>query len=177
MKNLSAFAKPLTCVPANATATLTIPVCAITLPLNGETGLSQANRYKLPFYWRPTSSFTGIGDITCTDSNIVLVRATIGSRRDVKVSGLDAIRNGLPAKFCQERHWCLVFITRTEESAQALRNQNAILPERWKALVIYSCAFMIDHTLNAMELARYIVSCASFPFLFLIGTIYPSRGS
>ena len=109
----------------------------------------------------------------------LLVQATVGSRRDVKVSGLDAIRNGLPAKFCQERNWCLVFITRTEESAQALRNQNAILPERWKAPVTYSCAFMIGHTLNAVEediLARYIVSYVPVPFLALIGTICAGRG-
>lgn len=98
----SAFATPLTCVPANdATATLTIPVCAITRPLNGKTGLSKANKYTLPFYWRPTSSsFTSINSIICTGSDIILVQATVASQHDVKVSGLDAIRDGLPAKFC-----------------------------------------------------------------------------
>jgi hypothetical protein len=100
----STFGTPLTCVPANeAIATFTIPICAITRPLNGKTGLSEVNKYTLPFYWRPTSSsftFTSIDGIICTDSDIVLVQAIVTSQHDVKVSGLDAIRNGLPVKFC-----------------------------------------------------------------------------
>ena len=168
---------PLTCVPADdAAETFSIPVCAITRPLNGKTGLSEAYNYTLLFYWRPTStSFTSIDGIICTDSDIILVQATVSSEHDVKVSGLDAIRNGLPAKFRQERNWRLVFITSTEESALALRNQNTALPERWEDLVIYFCTFMIGRrTLNDAEqdiLARYIVSCVPFPFLPLIATI------
>ena len=128
----SAFTTPLTCVPTNdATATLTIPVCAITRLPNGKTGLSKANKYTPLFYWRPTSSsFTSINSIICTDSDIILAQAAVASQHDVKVLGLDAIRDGLPTKFCQERDWCIVFITPMEESARSLRNQNAILPER-----------------------------------------------
>ena len=173
----STAAPSLMCVPADdATANLMIPICATTHPLNGKTGLSAANKHTLPFYWRPTStSFTSIDGIICTDTDITLVQAIVSLQHDVKVSGLDVIRNGLPAKFSQAHNWCLVFITSTEESAQALRNQNTRLPERWEDLIIYSCAFMIgQHTLNDTEqetLARYIVSCVPFPFLPLIGTI------
>ncbi|KAF8342458.1 hypothetical protein F5887DRAFT_974351 [Amanita rubescens] len=156
----STAAPPLTCVPADVGRdSLLIPVCGITRPLNGITGLREANKYALPFYWRPTStSFTSIDGIICTDSDIILVQATVSSKHKVKVSGLDAIRNGLPERF-QRRNWCLVFITSTEESAQALRDQNMTLPERWENLVIYSCTFMIGRTLDDVELdtlARYI---------------------
>lgn len=164
------------CVPAsNDTAPLTIPVCAITHPLNGKSGLSAANNYTLPFYWRPTSSstsFTSLDGIICTDSDIILIQATVAKQHDMKVSGLDAIRNGLPARFHQRRNWCLVFTTSTEESAQALRNQNTILPKRWEALAIYSCTFIIgQRTLSDVEydiLEKYIVSCVPFLFHFCL---------
>ncbi|KAF8346138.1 hypothetical protein F5887DRAFT_962858 [Amanita rubescens] len=137
----SPTAPPLMCIPTDeASPTLMIPVCDIIHPLNGKTGLSEANKYSLPFYWRPTStSFTSINGIICTNSDIILVQATVSSQHDVKVSGLDAIRNGLPVGFCQERNFCLVFITvPTEESDQELCYQNMSLPECWKNLVIYS---------------------------------------
>ena len=169
----SPAAPSLMCIPAdNASPNLMIPVCDITRPLNGKTGLREANKYPLPFYWRPTStSFTSIDGIICTDSDIILVQATVSSQHGVKVSGLDAIRNGLPVGFCEERNFCLVFITPTEESAQDLRNQNMGLPQRWQDLVIYSSTFAIGK-LNDMDqaaLTTYIlVSCVLFPFLRLI---------
>jgi len=165
------------CVPADdASATLMIPVCDITRPLNGKTGLSEANKYSLPFYWRPISStsFTSIDGIICTNSDIILVQATVSSQHDVKVSGLDAIRNGLPEGFRRERNFCLVFITPTEESAEDLLNQNMGLPERWQNLVIYSSTFVIGKLsdVDQAALTTYIVSqCVLFPFLCLIGTI------
>jgi hypothetical protein len=173
----SPTAPSLMCVPADsASATLMIPVCDITHPLNGKTGLSEANKYSLPFYWRPTStSFTSIDGIICTNSDIILVQTTVSSQHDVKVLGLDAIRNSLPIGFHQERNFCLVFITPTKESAQDLCNQNMDLPEHWQNLVIYSSTFMIGK-LNDVDqdaLMTYIeVSCVLFPFLCLIDNLH-----
>lgn len=174
---VSTFSTQFTCVPAdNTTETLTIPVCTVTHPLNGTTGLSEANKYTLPFYWRPTStSFTSINGIICTDSDMVLIQATVSSRHDVKVAGLGAIRDGLPVKFRRERNWRLILITPSEESARALCNWSTILPEGWEELDIYSYTFMNgQHTLNDAEqeiLAKYIVSYVPFQFLSLIRTL------
>jgi hypothetical protein len=173
----SISAPPLTCVSANNGATLTIPVCLTARPLNGKTALREVNKFKLPFYWRPTSSsFTRIDSIVCTDSDIFLLQATVASKHDVKVSGLDTIYNGLPAKFRQTRNWCLVFITPTEECARDLCNQNTSLPSQWKkTLAIYSCTFMVgrgklsDGEMDVLE--GYIVSSALHILLTLIRTI------
>ena len=94
-----------------------IPICATTHPLNGKTGLNEPYDPILL-----ATNFYLIYGIICTDSDIILVQATVSSKHDVKVTGLDAIRDGLPAGFRQARNWCLVFITSTEESAPALRN-------------------------------------------------------
>jgi len=174
----SVSAPPLTCVSANNAATLTIPVCLTARPLSGKTALREVNRFKLPFYWRPTSSlFTSIDGIVCTDSDIFLLQATVSSKHDVKVSGLDTIYNGLPVKFRQNRNWRLVFITPTEECARDLRNQSTSLPSHWKeTLAIYSCTFMVGQgKLSEAEmnvLAGYIVSSVLCILLTLIRTIF-----
>ena len=176
----SPSAPPLTCVSANNATTLSIPVCRTVHPLSGKTVLRDANKYTLPFYWRPTSSsFTSIDGMVCTDSSIFLVQATVASKHDVKVSGLDTIYDSLPAKF-RQRNWCLVFITPTEECARDLRNQSTSLPSHWKnTLAIYSCTFMVgqgkfsDIEMNA--LAGYIVSSVLCILLPLIRTICKGR--
>jgi len=178
---MSVSAPPLTCVPANNAAIFNIPVCHTTHPLNGKTALREANKYNVPFCWRPTSSsFTSIDGIICNNSDIFLVQATVTSKHDVKVSGLDAIYNSLPIGFCQKCNWHLVFITPTEESAQDLRNQSTSLPSHQKkTLAIYSCTFMVGQgKLSEAEmnvLAGYIVSSVLCILLPLIRTICKGR--
>lgn len=175
----STTAPPLTCDPASGdTATLNIPVCARAnvCPLNGKTGLREANKSVLPCYWRPTStSFTSLDAIICTDSEVIILQATVAKEHDVKVSGLDTIYASLPAGFHESRKWCLVFISSTEESAQALRDRKTIIHERWEELAVYSGTFVIgQHTLSGSEksfMAKVIVSCVPFPSLPLIRMI------
>ena len=179
----SVSAPPLTCISANNATTLTIPVCRAVRPPDGKTALREANKHKLPFYWRLTpSSFTSIDGIVCTDSDIFLVQATVASKRDIKVSGLDIIYDGLPVKFRQQRNWRLVFITPTEECARDLCNQSTSLqvPSHWKnTLAFHSCTFMVgqgklsDAEMNV--LARYTVSSVLHILLLLIRTICKGR--
>ena len=175
----SSVPPPLTCVPADvAKERFIVPECHGTIPLNGTTGLSAVNQHLLPSYWRPTShSFTSIDGIVATDSHIPLFQATISSQHGVKISGLDAIHDSLPAKFSKSHNWGLVFITSSEKTARNLRNQKITLPERWKDLGIYSCTFMIGKLDEAEEkmLVECIVSCVLFLLLPLIRMICAGR--
>jgi hypothetical protein len=148
LTNLSS--KPLEAIPARpGLPRLIIPACKNVIPLGGLSRLKEANKYTLPFYWRPTSqSFTSVDAVICTKPDILFVQSTVAPKHGAKPEGVDNILDHLPVKFRDARNWCLIFITDTEERATALRKQKF---KELKNMRIYSCVFKIGQSALTSE--------------------------
>jgi hypothetical protein len=147
-------AEPLIGIPAdNKLPQLVIPVCTQRIPLGGLSRLTKANKYKLPFYWRPTNqSFTSVDSILCTETEGIFIQSTVSPEHDAKAEGIQAVHDSLPKGFWTKRKWAFVFITDTDENAVKLRSQQ--LKDLPQDINVYSCTFKIGQSeLTSRELA------------------------
>jgi len=160
--------KPLKGIPANGKlALLNIPVCRNPIPLGGLSRLKGANKYELPFYWRPTNqSFTSVDSLICTKNAGLFIQSTVSHTHDAKPEGLQEIFENLPKQFVASRKWALVFITDTDDNAVALRTQKLDgLPEN---VEVYSCTFKIGQSaLTSTELEALAEITVSEYFMYV----------
>ena len=109
---------------------LTYPVRVLKIPACRENmaflfkaeDLGHIATFTLPVCLVPVSqTFATVDAIVLTKDCVITVQMTVTSRPDAKSIGFQRIYEGLPSKFLQERIWCHVFLTDTEDKAESLQ--------------------------------------------------------
>jgi hypothetical protein len=148
-------AAPLMC-SSTTEGPIPMPVVPNVVSLSGSSNLKDANKNKLPFYWRPVSpTFTSLDAIICTPKYIFLLQTTVSPTHSLKIKGLNFIRLHIPTRFWTERQCCLVSVSPDQDHATRLSSKAYSALKSFPELKVFSCVSPLGtSTFTSLQLEK-----------------------